>query len=128
MIKLSVKKLLMAKGITDPHAFLVKIGINGTTATRILNNRNESVRFEHLELILWHAACTPDELFEWLPDRKFPDMPGHPIQQIRARHGDMDLPKYLKRLTKAQLAQLRLTAIDMLRQNEGGLPAPEKKE
>jgi DNA-binding Xre family transcriptional regulator len=120
MINLQVKKLMLAKGISQPHAFLTKQGMNPTTATKILRSQCKNLKVAHLELLCWHINCTPSELFEWVPDKKHVDLPGHALQQIRAQNLETDLPKLLKKLTKKQLTDLSSQAVKMLIQNEGG--------
>lgn len=112
---------MLAKGMNKPHAFLTKQGVNRTTATRILRGNHKTFKIEYLELICWFLGCTPNEVLEWEPDKRYPNLPGHPLQAIRAQHTEMELPKLLKRLSKQQLIDLSNRAVDMLRENEGGV-------
>ena len=120
MLNLRVKRLMISKGIANPHSFLVKNGINHTTATKILSSRCKNLKVEYIELLCWHISCTPNELFDWDPDKKYVDHPGHPLQAIRAKNTESNLPKLLKRLSKDQIIELSTLAVGMLIENEGG--------
>jgi DNA-binding Xre family transcriptional regulator len=120
MLQLTVKKLMLAKAISKPHSFLLKQGMNSTTVSKLLKSNCKSLKVEHIELLCWHLSCTPSELFEWIPDKKYVDQPGHPLQQIRAVKQETELPKLLKRLSRKQLEDLSRQAVAMLIANEGG--------
>lgn len=126
MLNLRVKRLMISKGIANPHSFLVKNGINHTTATKILSSRCKNLKVEYIELLCWHISCTPNELFEWEPDSKYVDHPGHPLQAVRLPKIETNLPKLLKKLSKNQIMELSTLAVDMLIENEGGKKREEK--
>ena len=69
MLKLRAKTLMLAKGIAKPHGFLTRTGVNTSTATKILRNDYKNIKLQHLELLCWFVGCTPNELFEWEPDK-----------------------------------------------------------
>ena len=117
---------MVSKGISNPHAFLVKNGINPTTATKILSSRCKNLKVEQIELLCWHISCTPNELFEWEPDSKYVDHPGHPLQAVRLPKIETNLPKLLKKLSKDQIIELSTLAVGMLIENEGGKKREEK--
>ncbi len=122
MLNLRVKKLMLAKGIAKPHAYLTKLGMNPTTATQILRSNCKNLKVTHLELLCWYLSCTPNELFDWTPDKKYADLPGHALQKIRDQLTETELPKLLKRLNKEQITDLSRQAVNMLIENEGGKP------
>jgi DNA-binding Xre family transcriptional regulator len=61
-IVLHLKPILVARNILHPSAFLIKIGINNTTATKMLKGEAVQINFRQLTLLCTHLNCTPNDL------------------------------------------------------------------
>lgn len=72
MIKFNIRTLLASKGITEPQAFLIRIGISLDTAKRMISHNEKSqpksISLKNETLICIHANCTPNDLRYWAPD------------------------------------------------------------
>lgn len=62
-IILDLKPILSARSIVHPTAFLLKIGINRFSATKLLNGSAVQVNFRQLTILCEHLNCKPNDLF-----------------------------------------------------------------
>ncbi len=60
---LHVMPALVARNISKPFAFLLKIGISNNSAQKILRNTAVQVNFQQLTALCLHLNCTPNDLF-----------------------------------------------------------------
>ena len=103
MLRPAIKKLMLAKGIKAPHAFLTKRGFSNSMATRLLNNQVENIRMKHIESLCYYLYCQPTDLFEWVPEKAHPLTDGHPLETIVERNEDIDFVGMAHMLTKDEL-------------------------
>ena len=68
MIRLALDRLFEVKGIKKPFNFLLKMGNSTGYATKLVNGRAVSIPFDKLELLCEHFNCTPNDLFDYVPD------------------------------------------------------------
>ncbi|MEO6049724.1 MAG: helix-turn-helix domain-containing protein [Pyrinomonadaceae bacterium] len=55
--------------IEHPYAFLVKNGFIPQTATNMANSRVGHVKPKQIERLCLLLNCTPNDLFDWRPDK-----------------------------------------------------------
>jgi DNA-binding Xre family transcriptional regulator len=97
MLKFSLEKVASARGIDKKYKFLVKHGFTPTTATKLATGDVEYLRLEYIERLSTLLNCTPNDLFEWIPDSRSEDKPGHPLQSIK-KSEVIDFSKTLRSL------------------------------
>jgi DNA-binding Xre family transcriptional regulator len=95
MLLLNIKNILKARGIEQAYTFLVKSGFVPFTAHKYKNSKVEHIRLDHIERLCILLNCTPNELFEWIPNDLMDDRPNHPLQKIRRRDKRLDLHKMI---------------------------------
>jgi DNA-binding Xre family transcriptional regulator len=62
-IVLNLKPVFAARNIVHPYAYLLKIGINTTTANKILKGEAIQLNFNQMTLLCVNLNCTPNDLF-----------------------------------------------------------------
>lgn len=62
-IILDLKPIMSARSIAHPTAFLLKIGINRFSATKLLSGNAVQVNFRQLTTLCENLNCTPNDLF-----------------------------------------------------------------
>ncbi|MFY0482206.1 helix-turn-helix domain-containing protein [Flavobacterium sp. PLA-1-15] len=62
-IVLDLKTVLTTRGITQPSAFLLKIGINTNSANKMLKGQSVQVNMKQLTALCLNLNCTPNDLF-----------------------------------------------------------------
>lgn len=62
-ILLDLRSVLTARGISQPKAFLLKIGINTNSAHKMLKGKSVQVNMKQLTALCLNLNCTPNELF-----------------------------------------------------------------
>ncbi len=104
MLKLNVKRLIVLRGISSPLNFMLKMGIQYGMASRILNGKVASLKTSTLERLCVGLKCTPNELYEWVPDegKEEGDVKDFPLAGLR-RTEAADLKKTMERFTSAEL-------------------------
>lgn len=80
-IILHLAPILSARNIVRPFAFLLKIGINTSTANKMLKGEAVQINFRQLTTLCTHLNCTPNDLFAL----RNIDLPSHhQLQQIQS--------------------------------------------
>ncbi len=102
MLIFNLQRVFALRGIGNPYMQLVKLGISRPTAWNLLDNKVNSVQGKHLEKICEYLGCTPDDLYEWKPNRDTVNADTHPLkallrddkaEQFRARIRNLPLDK-----------------------------------
>jgi DNA-binding Xre family transcriptional regulator len=62
-IVLNLKPVFAARNIVHPYAYLLKIGINTTTANKMLKGEAIQLNFNQMTLLCVNLNCTPNDLF-----------------------------------------------------------------
>jgi DNA-binding Xre family transcriptional regulator len=62
-IVLDLKPVFAARNIVHPYAYLLKIGINTTTANKMLKGLAIQLNFNQMTLLCLNLNCTPNDLF-----------------------------------------------------------------
>ena len=80
-IILHLAPILSARSIVRPFAFLLKIGINTSTANKMLKGEAVQINFRQLTTLCTHLNCTPNDLFAI----RNIDLPAnHQLQQLQS--------------------------------------------
>ena len=80
-IILHLAPILSARSIVRPFAFLLKIGINTSTANKMLKGEAVQINFRQLTTLCSHLNCTPNDLFAI----RNIDLPAnHQLQQLQS--------------------------------------------
>lgn len=79
-IVLNLAPVLAARNIIHPTAYLIKIGINNTTAGKMLRGDAVQVNFRQLTALCLNLNCTPNDLFA-LREMQLPE--AHALQELR---------------------------------------------
>lgn len=82
MMKLSVKELMLQKGMKPTARRLTQSGIGYTASRRLINGEAKSIYFEDMEKLCYFFNCTPRELF-YCSDKPYPIPEGHPLEEWR---------------------------------------------
>ena len=109
MLNLNLKRILKARGIEQPYKFLVQNGFVPFTAHKYKNGIVEHMRLDHIERLCILLHCTPNDIFEWVPNDLLDDHPNHPLQKIRKREKKIEINKLL-----ANMSMDKLEAIEKL--------------
>jgi DNA-binding Xre family transcriptional regulator len=81
MLKYNFKRIFNERGITKPVGYLHKHGFNNQTAARISSHRFKDIRAAQLEKVCLALHCTPNDIFEWIPDEKHKNL-NHPLTKL----------------------------------------------
>ena len=79
-IVLNLKPVFAARNIKHPTAYLIGIGINNSTVSKMLRGDAVQVNFRQLTTMCINLKCTPNELFAL---RDLPLPKSHPLQKLR---------------------------------------------
>lgn len=69
MLHFNIRRILDMRGIEHPYTFLVKNGFVPQTATNMVNNYVGHVKPKQIERLCLLLNCTPNDLFDWRPDK-----------------------------------------------------------
>jgi DNA-binding Xre family transcriptional regulator len=106
MLLLNLKRIFKARGIDQPYKFLVKSGFVPFTAHKYKNSKVEQIRLDHIEQLCILLNCTPNDIFEWMPNDLLDDRDDHPLQVIRRREKKIEIAKMLSKLSLSRLEEV----------------------
>jgi DNA-binding Xre family transcriptional regulator len=112
MLNLNLKRIFKARGIEMPYKFLTQHGFVPFTAHKYKNGKVEHMRLDHIEKLCILLNCTPNDLFEWLPDDLLDDRPEHPLQKIRQREKKIEIGKLLSKMSLEKLEEIEKMIAD----------------
>lgn len=107
MLKLNLQRVLVLRGIENPVAFMLKIGLSRTITYNILGRREIAVRYQDLEKLCAALNCTPNDIFDWQPDAKT-DLPEtHSLHSIKRETATATLKSLMNDLPIEQLVEVQ---------------------
>lgn len=106
MLDLNLKRIFKARAIEQPYKFLVQNGFVPFTAHKYKNGKVEHMRLDHIEKLCIILNCTPNELFEWVPNDLLDDRADHPLQKIRRREKRIEINKLLSKVSLDKLEEI----------------------
>ena len=67
MLTFNPKNIFLLRGIEKTTAFLVRLGMDYSTASRFFKSKSQFVKVKDIEKLCIALNCTPNDLFEWNP-------------------------------------------------------------
>lgn len=93
MMTYNFDRIFKAKGIDKPYTFLVNAGFSDSFATKVKNNKVHRLTLDQIERFCYTLQCTPNDIFDWAPDDKFPTGKDHPLHSVTKTGKIIDLKK-----------------------------------
>lgn len=88
-IVLHLKPILAMRNIVFPTAYLIKIGINNSTATKMLKGEAVQLNFRQLSALCVNLNCTPNDL---LALRQMHLADNHQLLQLQKVEDEIENP------------------------------------
>ena len=114
MLKFEASRGFHLRGIDNPVSFMVKNGINRSTASNLYRGKVEFVRLEHLDKLCTLLRCTPNDLLSWTPDAKGVLDEDHPLTALKRDRPARNLAEIASKLPLEKLDRLE-TILEELR-------------
>jgi DNA-binding Xre family transcriptional regulator len=106
MLQLNLNRIFKARMIEHPYRFMVQNGFVSFTAHKYKNGKVEQIRLDHIEKLCILLNCTPNEIFEWVPNDLLDDRNDHPLQAIRRRYKKLEIVKLLSKMPLSRLEEI----------------------
>lgn len=103
MLSFNLRNVLLSKGIDNPLGWLTKRKVKRHTAKLLLSGKTDKISTRLIETICYELNILMNDLYLWQSDSTHKDIPGHPLQEIRAGEEMPDVNHYNKRLTLANM-------------------------
>lgn len=105
-VVLNLAPILKTRNITQPMAFLIKIGLNNVTAHKMLKETSVQVNYNQLTKLCLHLNCTPNDLFV-LRDMQLPDSHAlHALKTVEEASKSTTINEWLAGKTMAEVEEL----------------------
>lgn len=102
----SFKRVFRARGIDRPYSYLVKLGYSNNLASRIANNRVYQFNLTQVEKLYEILKCTPNDLLQWIPEKKDVDIENHPLISMIRTDKVTHLTKLLNSVPLDKLSEI----------------------
>lgn len=106
MLRLEASRGFHLRGIDNPVSFMMKNGINRSTASNLYRGQVEFVRLGHLEKLCSLLRCTPNDLLAWTPDAKAPLDEEHPLNALKRDRSAKNIAEMASKLPLEKLNRL----------------------
>jgi DNA-binding Xre family transcriptional regulator len=106
MIKLSITRILKAKGITEANQYFIQRGHSASYTYHLLRNNINSLSLKKLEMLCADLNCTPNDLLTYIPDSKKPVLPDHALHSLTKSDTISEVNLLLHRLPMEKIEQL----------------------
>jgi DNA-binding Xre family transcriptional regulator len=106
MLQLSVKALMISKGMAPTATTLMRWGIPQRAAYNIINNTGKVLSMQHLYELCARLCCTPNDIIVYAPDPNDPIAPQHPLHTLQAEDTPILVADALKQMMPHEIAQL----------------------
>lgn len=83
MLTFNFARIFKARGIEKPFSYLVNAGYSDNFATRVANSKMERMNLKDMERLCVMLQCTPNDILEWIPDKKEAKPEKHPLATLR---------------------------------------------
>jgi DNA-binding Xre family transcriptional regulator len=114
MLRFEASRGFHLRGIENPISFMMKNGINRSTASNLYRGQVELLRLEHLEKLCSLLRCTPNDLLSWTPNAKAPQDEDHPLQALKRDRPAKNIAEIASKLPLEKLDRLE-TILEELR-------------
>jgi putative transcriptional regulator len=104
MLKFNPKNIFSLRGIEKTTAFLVKLGMDYSTASRFLKSESRFVKIKDIEKLCIALNCTPNDLFEWKADQTTVLPETHSLNAMNKSAGAKNLQEMVKDIPSDKLA------------------------
>jgi succinate dehydrogenase flavin-adding protein (antitoxin of CptAB toxin-antitoxin module) len=106
MLTFNFTRLFKTRGIDKPFSYLVSHGYSDNFATRIANNRIESLRLKDLNRLCDLFHCTPNDMFQWTPGNKDTNIETHHLISLKRTDNVVHLTKLLNSVPLDKVADI----------------------
>jgi len=120
MIQYNFDRIFKARGIERPFTYLRQAGFSDNFATKVKNNRVLRMNLKELEKLCVLLRCTPNDFFEWTPDKDLTVDGEHPIHTIRKSDKVVDITKTLNSIPLGQLDEIEQMIQEKLKAADPG--------
>ena len=106
MINYNFDRIFKARGVDKPFTYLRKAGFSDNYATKIKNNKVRRIGLKELEKLCMLLRCSPNDFYEWIPEKDEQVDKDHPLNVIRKSDKVFDLTKTLNSVPLSELDKL----------------------
>jgi DNA-binding Xre family transcriptional regulator len=106
MLTFNPKNTLSLRGIEKTTAFLVRLGMDYSTASRFLKSTSQFVKIRDIENLCVALNCTPNDLFEWKPDESAVLPESHSLRALEKQERTKHLQEIVKDIPSDKLAMV----------------------
>jgi len=106
MLYFNIKRLLDLRGIDKQYAFLVKNGFASQTASNMVNNYVGHIKPAQMEKLCLLLNCTPNDLFDWQPDKNSAVPENHPLKSLAKDKSAPPISEMVRDLPVEKLSEL----------------------
>ena len=106
MLKINLNKVFRLRGITKPGQFLKQNGFSESIAYNIIKHKTPALKLESLNKLCSLLSCTPNDIFEWTPDKNLPLPETHPLNKLKPAE-TLNLGELLKDVPAEKISEFK---------------------
>ena len=124
MLVFNLTRLLKIKGISNPTRFFMNMGYSKSIAYRMSKNDTYNFTTNKLEQLCLALNCSPNDLFEYIPEKNSTITPSHPLNHLIRHDKTQIIYSLLHELPIEKILELA----DLVKKEENQTNNDNKKE
>ena len=117
MLKLNFQRIFKAKGIDKPFTYLLGLGVQRSAASRMNAGSMKSIKLKDLERYCELFGCTPNDLFEWTPNKYVDDAENHPLRGLKRAESQVNIKAILHAIPVAHLEEIEQFILEKVKKH-----------
>ena len=118
MLIFNPRRIFALRGIEKPAPILSRQGIAPSTALKFLRTDGLNFKVKYVEMICVLMNCTPNDLFDWVPDAQTVLPENHPLAALERKDKITNIRELLHDMPVEKLSQVE-NLINELKKDEG---------
>ena len=115
MLTLNFSRIFKLRKIDRPFRFLVMLGLSENYASRIANSRVRNINVDQMERLCLIFNCTPNDLFDWTPDKKLSDPDSYSLADLWRKEKGEGMKELYQKLPLNKLIEIEALISEQLK-------------
>ena len=124
-IVLNLGPVLKARNILQPYAYLLKIGINVTSANKMLKGEIIQLNFNQMTILCTNLNCSPNDLFA-LRDMELPEH--HELNKVKKLQPAEDTISVQEWLNQKSVDEVQDILRKVMKSEAAPIPGPDEEK
>jgi DNA-binding Xre family transcriptional regulator len=107
MLIYNLERIYKARGIDNPYNLFATKGFSSSYASKLAKGKVSGMKLSTLERVCKILNCTPNDLLEWIPEKKSEISSNHPLKALIGSDDQIDMSDVMKNLPLEKISKIK---------------------